>query len=110
MISIARDGEEVDAIDPSRPGTYVVTATYIDDDGNVSIVRRTYIVGADEVLRDPSAPQEPKGEQTGGSDGTTRLRLLAATGDDGAWPVAAGAMALLGVGAALGARLRLRRS
>lgn len=108
VISITLDGEEVDAIDPTRPGTYVVTATYIDDDGNVSIVRRTYIVGADG---DPGpVPGDPgKTSSNGSADGATRLKLLAATGDDGIGLLGAGAAALLAAAALVGLR-RARRS
>ncbi|WP_304426527.1 YDG domain-containing protein [uncultured Adlercreutzia sp.] len=44
VVTIERDGELVDAVDPSVPGTYVVTLTYTDADGNVKVIRRTYVV------------------------------------------------------------------
>lgn len=84
-VTITRDGEEVDSVDPRVPGTYVVTATYTDADGNVRIVRVTYVVEA------------PQGA-------ATELKRLARTGD----PVSLGALAALALLSGAGA-LALRR-
>ncbi|WP_302961762.1 YDG domain-containing protein [uncultured Adlercreutzia sp.] len=114
VITITRDGEEVDAVDPAVPGTYVVIATYIDEDGNVRIVRRTYVVaplgegGAGTGTSGAGEPAEsPSGSDAGGASsdaaGKTRLRL-AATGDDtaasalAASAVLSAAVALLTIG------------
>lgn len=84
-VTITRDGEEVDSVDPRVPGTYVVTATYTDADGNVRVVRVTYVVEA------------PEGA-------ATELKRLARTGD----PVSLGALAALALLSGAGA-LALRR-
>lgn len=87
VVTITRDGEEVDAVDPTVPGTYVVTATYTDADGNVRVVRVTYVV------------EEPQGA-------AAVLRRLAQTGDG----VALGApLALAAAAGALALALRRRR-
>lgn len=87
VVTITRDGEEVDAVDPTVPGTYVVTATYTDADGNVRVVRVTYVV------------EEPQGA-------AAVLRRLAQTGDG----VALGApLALAAAAGALALASRRRR-
>ncbi|WP_251157771.1 YDG domain-containing protein [Caniella muris] len=43
-VTITRDGETVDAVDPSVPGTYVVEVTYTDPDGNETVFRTTIVV------------------------------------------------------------------
>ncbi|WP_302962857.1 YDG domain-containing protein [uncultured Adlercreutzia sp.] len=91
VVTITRDGEEVDAVDPSVPGTYVVTATYTDADGNVRVVRVTYVVG------EPEAP----------SGAAAALRRLAQTGDGLALATPLAAAAAAG---ALALALRRRRS
>lgn len=55
-VSITRDGEPVDAVDPSVPGTYVVEVTYTDPDGNETVFRTTVVVPAPQ----PPAPQPSK--------------------------------------------------
>lgn len=90
-VTIVRDGEAVEAVDPSVPGTYVVTATYTDADGTVRVVRVTYVVGG------PGASVGP----------ATALRRLAQTGDGLALALPLGAAAAAG---ALALALRRRRT
>ena len=90
-VTIVRDGEAVEAVDPSVPGTYVVTATYTDADGTVRVVRVTYVVG------EPGASVGP----------ATALRRLAQTGDGLALALPLGAAAAAG---ALALALRRRRT
>lgn len=92
-ITITLNGEEVDFIDPTRPGTYYVTAVYHDPNGGPDrIVRLTYVVeGADEE----------------GTSVTTSRHRLAQTGDEA--PVGAALIGLAGGAAALAiARRRCR--
>lgn len=92
-ITITLNGEEVDSIDPTRPGTYYVTAVYHDPNGGPDrIVRLTYVVeGVDEE-----------------TSVTTSLHRLAQTGDEVP-------LGMLGLGAAVAAgavvvSLRRKRS
>ena len=92
-ITITLNGEEVDFIDPTRPGTYYVTAVYHDPNGGPDrIVRLTYVVeGADEE----------------GTSVTTSRHRLAQTGDEA--PVGVALIGLAGGAAALAiARRRCR--
>lgn len=69
-ITIVKDGEEVDAIDPTKPGTYVVVATYPDPDGGPDkVVRFEYTVTepAPEKPEGPSTPSQPSDPQQPGS-------------------------------------------
>lgn len=92
-ITITLNGEEVDFIDPTRPGTYYVTAVYHDPNGGPDrIVRLTYVVeGADEE----------------GTSVTTSRHRLAQTSDEA--PVGAALIGLAGGAAVLAiARRRCR--
>lgn len=84
-VTITRDGEEVDSVDPRVPGTYVVTAVYTAPDGTQRVVRVTYVVEA------------PEGA-------ATELKRLARTGD----PLSLAALAALALASGAGA-LSLRR-
>lgn len=62
VITIVKDGEEVDVIDPTKPGNYVVIATYPDPDGGPDkIVRFEYTV-SDPKPDDPAMPNEGGGQ------------------------------------------------
>lgn len=60
IITIIKDGEEVDAIDPTVPGHYVVIATYPDPDGGEDKVVRFEYVVAEPTPDDPSQPSKPE--------------------------------------------------
>lgn len=65
VITIVRDGVDVDCVDPTVPGTYVVTVIYTGEDGSQTVVRLIYVV---------EAPQES-------SNAVSTFIALAQTGD-----------------------------
>ncbi len=90
-VKITKDGQPVDEIDQTVPGTYVIELVYTDEDGNQKIVRLTYVVKA-----------------AGGKDGIDKV--LPRTGDDMAGAVAGvGCAAFAALALALFSRRKLRR-
>ncbi|MEY8436303.1 YDG domain-containing protein [Atopobiaceae bacterium 24-176] len=55
-VTVTRDGEPVEAVDPDVPGTYVIEVTYTDPDGNETVFRTTVVVPAPQ----PPASQPSK--------------------------------------------------
>lgn len=90
-VKITKDGQPVDEIDQTVPGTYVIELVYTDEDGNQKIVRLTYVVKA-----------------AGGKDGIDKV--LPRTGDDMAGAVAGvGCAAFAALALALFSRRKLHR-
>lgn len=104
VIHITRDGKDVDAIDPSVPGTYVVEAEYTLPDGTKRYVRVTYVVEANSE----SASQNKESDKTGDS-GKKGWTHLAQTGDDLTSTISLMALAAMGASLALAAAWRRRR-
>ena len=96
-VTIMLGGEEVEAIDPRRAGTYEVTAVYAMPDGAERVIEATYTV-ADPAAKAPvKATVKP----------TTRL---AQTGDEvsATAPLATAALAACALAAAIAVRRRIR--
>lgn len=49
-VTITKDGIEYDHIDQSVPGTYLVEVTYVDADGNKTVIRLRYVVSGNGAL------------------------------------------------------------
>ncbi len=103
VVVITKDGEVVDAIDQTKPGTYVIEVTYTDEDGTKRVVRLTYTVG-DENGSGAIKKVGPIAQTKG--DGKTRL---AQTGDELFRSMGSlAAIALLAGAALIAGRRRLR--
>lgn len=59
VITIIKDGEEVETIDPTKPGHYVVIATYPDPDGGPDKVVRFEYTVAEPTPDKPQKPEKP---------------------------------------------------
>lgn len=59
VITIIKDGEEVETIDPTKPGHYVVIATYPDPDGGPDKVVRFEYTVAEPTPDEPQKPEKP---------------------------------------------------
>ncbi len=96
-VTIKHGGEEVDAIDPTRAGTYGVTAVYSMPDGTERVIEAAYTVA------DPAAKAPVKSA----ARSATRL---AQTGDEvtPAVPLATAALAACALAAAVAVRHRAR--
>ena len=96
-VTIMLGGEEVDAIDPRRAGSYEVTAVYSMPDGTERVIEATYTVA------DPAAKAPVKST----AKSATRL---AQTGDEvpAAAPLATAALAACALAAAVAGRRRVR--
>lgn len=103
VVVITKDGEVVDAIDQTKPGTYVIEVTYTDEDGTKRVVRLTYTVGDENgggAIKKVGPIAQTKG------DGKTRL---AQTGDELFRSMGSlAAVALLAGAALIAGRRRLR--
>lgn len=95
QVRIVRDGMEVDAIDPSVPGTYEVTVTYVHPDGHKTVLRFTHVV--------PGAQAATALPTTGGSH-----TFLPATGDPGSVAAMVASAAVVAVAATVAVRRRRR--
>ncbi len=96
-VTIKYGGKEVEAIDPTRAGTYEVTAVYSMPDGTERVIEATYTVA------DPAAKAPVKSTVKS----TTRL---AQTGDEvsATAPLATAALAACALAAAVAGRRRVR--
>ena len=96
-VTIMLGGKEVEAIDPTRAGTYEVTAVYSMPDGTERVIEATYTV-ADPAAKAPVKPTVKS---------ATRL---AQTGDEMpvAVPLATAALAACALAAAVAVRRRAR--
>ena len=96
-VTIVHGGKEVEVIDPTRAGTYEVTAVYSMPDGTERVIEATYTV-ADPAAKAPVKPTVKS---------ATRL---AQTGDEMpvAVPLATAALAACALAAAVAVRRRAR--
>lgn len=95
-VTVVLNGEEVDAVDPRRAGTYQVTAVYAMPDGTERVIEVAYTVAG-------STPQAPAGTST------RSTTPLAQTGDEfPTAPFAAMVFSACALAAAVIARRRVR--
>ncbi len=96
-VTITKDGEPVDVIDQSVPGTYVIELLYTDEEGNQKIVRLTYVIEAASDKDAATADDDKKGG-----------KKLPQTGDDAQGRLMGiGTLAALAAGAAIVSRRKL---